>query len=263
MRRRRAAVGLVAVVAVAVGIGVAAGRDDVPSPAEAVRAVVQPEGDGGERCSVPVLTRDWSAGRLHLDVRSVASVDQLGGVRADEPAPTGCTLKLLTAAAAVESLGPEATFSTRVVQGDDPGTVVVVGGGDPTLSRLPTGQDSVYPDAPHLDDLAEQVLAARAADPHLARVPVTALQVDVSLFGGPVWLDGWSDSARTSGSVPNITALMVDGDREDPTEPYSRRSEAAVTRAATALAPLLGRTVAVDPDLVTADADAEVLGEVR
>ena len=263
MRRRRAAVGLVAVVAVAVGVGVAAGRDDAPSPVEAVRAVVAPEGDGGERCSVPVLTQDWTAGTLHLDVRSVATGDPLGGVRADEPASTGSTLKLLTAAAAVESLGPDATFATRVVRGDEPGTVVVVGGGDPTLSRLPTGQESVYPDAPHLDDLAEQVLAVRAADPDLARVPITTLQVDASLFGGPVWLDDWSDSARTSGSVPHITALMVDGDRDDPTEAYSRRSDAAVTRAATALAPLLGRTVSVDAELVVADADAEVLGEVR
>jgi len=264
VRRRRAAVGLVAVVAVAVGVGVARARDgDVPSPVAAVRAVVAPEGDGGERCSVPVLTQDWTAGTLHLDVRSVATGDPLGGVRADEPASTGSTLKLLTAAAAVESLGPDATFATRVVRGDDPGTVVVVGGGDPTLSRLPTGQESVYPDAPHLDALAEQVLAARAADPDLARVPITTLQVDASLFGGPVWLDDWSDSARTSGSVPHITALMVDGDRDDPTEAYSRRSDAAVTRAATALAPLLGRTVSVDAELVVADADAEVLGEVR
>jgi D-alanyl-D-alanine carboxypeptidase/D-alanyl-D-alanine-endopeptidase (penicillin-binding protein 4) len=213
-------------------------------------------------CSVTDLTRGWTTGTLHLDVRDVDTDRSLAMIRADEPAATGSTMKVLTMAAAVTTLGADTRLTTRVVQGSDPGTVILVGGGDPTLSRLPSGQESVYPDAPHLDTLAARTLAARRADPRLADVPITRLEVDSSLFSGPAWLPTWSDSARTTGSVSNITALMVDGDRDDPTEEYSRRGEAAVSRAADAFAPLLGPSVTVDPALVVTPAGARQLASV-
>ncbi|RUR03270.1 D-alanyl-D-alanine carboxypeptidase/D-alanyl-D-alanine endopeptidase [Labedella endophytica] len=215
-----------------------------------------------EDCAGGAVIDGWTEGTLHLDVRDVESGEPVREVRSEDPAPTGSTMKLLTAAAAVTSLGPDTTLQTRVVQGDDPGTVVLVGGGDPTLSRLPSGQDGVYPGAPHLDELAAQVLDARAADPRLRDEPIVRLDVDASLFGGSPWLDSWPESARTSGSVSNITAVMVDGDRDDPTNAYSRRGEAAVDRAAQAFAKLLGKDVSVGP-LVEAPSDAAELGIVR
>lgn len=215
-----------------------------------------------EDCNGEAAIEGWSDGTLHLDVRDVSSGERLREVRGDEPAPTGSTMKVVTAAVAVTSLGPDTTLETRVVAGDDPSTVVIVGGGDPTLSRLPTGQDGVYPGAPHLDELARQVLESREADPELRDVPIRRVDVDASLFGGPAWYGGWSESARTSGSVSNITALMVDGDRDDPTNAYSRRGEAAVDRAAQAFAELLGTGVAVGP-LVDAPEGAAELGTVR
>ena len=42
--------------------------------------------------------------------------------------------KLLTATAALSTLGPSARFTTRVVTGGARGSVVLVGGGDPTLA---------------------------------------------------------------------------------------------------------------------------------
>lgn len=213
-------------------------------------------------CSVSHLTHGWSTGTLHLDVRDVDTDRSLAGTRADEPAATGSTMKVLTMAAAVTTLGADTRLTTRVVQGADPGTVILVGGGDPTLTRLPSGQASVYPEAAHLDTLAAKTLAARRADPGLADVPITRLEVDSSLFTGPAWLPSWSASARTTGSVSNITALMVDGDRDDPTEEYSKRGDAAVRRAADAFAPLLGGEATVDPDLVTAPPGATRLASV-
>ncbi|QIS45397.1 D-alanyl-D-alanine carboxypeptidase [Clavibacter capsici] len=254
--RRRSAV-LAAVVATAVvATGLATGV--LPSPVGGAAA-------DPASCTVDALTGGWSTGTLHL---SAAEVDGQAGaplvdVRGDVPAPTASTMKVLTAAAAVEALGPDRRIATRVVQGARADTVVLVGGGDPTLSRLPSGTDGVYPDAPHLDDLARQVLDSRSRDPDLAGVPVRRLQVDSSLFTGPAWLPEWPLEARRGGSMSNITALMVDGDRDDPAEPYSRRGEAAVARAAEAFAPLLGDDVAADGELVTAPAGSAVLGTVE
>lgn len=213
-------------------------------------------------CRIDAAVDSWSAGTLHLDARDVSSGDQLVDIRSDDAAATGSTMKLLTAAAAVTTLGADTTIETRVVQGTDTDTVVLVGGGDPTLSRLPSGQASVYPNAPHLDDLAQQVLDARARDPRLAGVPIRSLEIDAGLFSGPAWQAGWPESARTSGSMSNITSVMVDGDRDDPTRAYSPRSESAVGRAATAFAALLGADVTVG-ELVDAPAGAEGLGSVR
>lgn len=210
-----------------------------------------------ERCTADALAARWHAGSLFVDARSARTGKPILTHRGDEPTQTGSTMKVVTAAAAVSALGPDHRFTTSVVAGAEPGAVVLVGGGDPTLSRLPSGQDGVYPHAPHLDDLAEQVLAARGGQ------PVTAVQVDTALFDGPAWHPSWPESARTSGSVSNITALMVDGDRDDPTESYSMRSAGAVARAATAFAALLGPAVRVDTTSVTAPSGAQVLGSVK
>src|SRR3712207_7224545 len=53
---------------------------------------------------------------------------------------------LLTAVAALTTLGPDATLETTAVAGATPGEVVLVGGGDPTLSR--TVPSLTYPGAP-------------------------------------------------------------------------------------------------------------------
>ncbi|ROQ36593.1 D-alanyl-D-alanine carboxypeptidase/D-alanyl-D-alanine-endopeptidase (penicillin-binding protein 4) [Frondihabitans sp. PhB188] len=256
-RRRVAAAAVTATAVVAAGLASGLLKNPFdPADASAIPSV-------RPGCSVAQLTRGWSAGTLHLAVRDVDTDRSLAGIRADEPAATGSTMKVLTMAAAVTTLGADTRLTTRVLQGADPGAVILVGGGDPTLSRLPSGQSSVYPQAPHLDALAAETLAARQADPRLADVPITTLEVDSSLFGGPAWLPTWSDSARTTGSVSNITALMVDGDRDDPTNEYSKRGDAAVMRAADAFAPLLGGSVRVDPALVTAPAGATKLASVE
>ncbi|WIB60877.1 D-alanyl-D-alanine carboxypeptidase [Curtobacterium sp. MCLR17_007] len=208
------------------------------------------------RCTADALATRWTSGTLFLDARSVDSGKSVLSVRGDEPTQTGSTMKLITASAALAALGPDRRFTTTVVAGAESDSVVLVGGGDPTLSRLPSGQDSVYPGAAHLDDLARQVRAAHPA-------PIEVVRVDTDLFDGPAWHPSWTESARTSGSVSNITALMVDGDRDDPTEAYSLRSTGAVTRAATSFAALLGPDVRVETTSVTPSTGARTLGTVR
>ena len=57
--------------------------------------------------------------------------------------------------AALAVLGPAARFTTRVVHGSAPGSVILVGGGDPTLAagRAPA---SDYPQPATLASLARQ-----------------------------------------------------------------------------------------------------------
>ena len=66
----------------------------------------------------------------------------LGGVVA--PASTA---KLLTAAAVLSVRQATDRFGTQVVAGAEPGTVVLVGGGDPTLSAAPAGKPTRYPES--------------------------------------------------------------------------------------------------------------------
>ena len=74
---------------------------------------------------------------------------------AADPAMPASTAKLLTAVAALTTLDPSDTLETTVVAGATPGEVVLVGGGDPTLSR--TAPSQTYPGAPTVADLAAQV----------------------------------------------------------------------------------------------------------
>jgi D-alanyl-D-alanine carboxypeptidase/D-alanyl-D-alanine-endopeptidase (penicillin-binding protein 4) len=64
------------------------------------------------------------------------------------------TTKLVTAAAVLAARGPAYRLTTRAVAGSQPGEVVLVGGGDPTLAG---GGVATYPDAAKLTDLAAQV----------------------------------------------------------------------------------------------------------
>lgn len=132
------------------------------------------------------------------------------------PTPPSVT-KVLTAAAALAILGPDHRFTTSVYSGATPGQIVIVGGGDPTLSVLP----SVYANAPTLSDLAVQALSA------LSDRPVTSVVLDATMWD-PSPADTWDPSVpmteRTQGHLPYATALMVDGDRANPTAQTSVRS---------------------------------------
>jgi len=213
-------------------------------------------------CSVASYAADRGFGTLEAQVVNASTGEVLFDRNGANPAPTASVLKMLTAAAAYSILGPDYRVPTTVVKGAQPGQVVVIGGGDVTLTRLPTGQQSFYTDAPHLDDLANQVKQAWASDPANAGQPITSLVVDTSLYSGPVWQPSWDEHEErvVEGSTPYMTSFMVDGDRNNPSAVESPRSTDPVGRAANALADDLGGDVTVSGG--TAPAGAKQLGQV-
>lgn len=165
------------------------------------------------------------------------------------------TNKVLTTAAALLTLDREARATTRVVSGP-PGVIALVGGGDPTLSAAPPGQETWYHGAARISDLADQV--------RRSGVTPTAVQVDTSAFSGPTMAPGWDPADIEGGDIAPIESVMVDAGRIQPTTVQSKRSTTPALDAGRALAHALG----LDPATVSvasgpAPADARELASVR
>ncbi|KRC61685.1 hypothetical protein ASE14_12685 [Agromyces sp. Root81] len=195
------------------------------------------------------------AARIHvIDIADGRVVFDRDG---DLPGPTASVLKLLTSAAALAALGPDHRIATRVVSGAEPGEIVLVGGGDVTLTRLPVGTASFYRSSAHLETLAGAVLAA------VGEGVVDRLVLDDTLFTGEPWLPEWDVEGRSpEGYIPFITALQVDGDRDDPTIDDTPRSEDPVGRVGAAFAALIGRGREIRVTRGRALPTAQVLAEV-
>lgn len=133
------------------------------------------------------------------------------------------TLKLLTAAAALETLGPDHVFETRVVEASA-GEIVLVGGGDPTLAARPASGPEIYPVRPDLQALAAET--ARA----VGRGSSVRLTYDDSLFTGPSASPHWESDYVPDEVVAPISALWVDGGR--PPAGYGRVADPPAAAAA-------------------------------
>ncbi|MFC9514723.1 D-alanyl-D-alanine carboxypeptidase/D-alanyl-D-alanine-endopeptidase [Nocardiaceae bacterium NPDC056970] len=157
----------------------------------------------------------------------------------DTPMTPASTAKILTAAAAMLSLSPDHRVETRIVQGSRPGELVLVGGGDPTLTAQPIGQPSYYPGAPRIADLVEQIRRAGAE--------VDSIVVDTSAYAGPTMAQGWMPEDVGAGYIAPIEPVMIDGARSDPLADEPPRSADPALDAGRVLAQALG----VDPARVT------------
>ncbi|ACZ00037.1 D-alanyl-D-alaninecarboxypeptidase/D-alanyl-D-al anine-endopeptidase [Thermomonospora curvata DSM 43183] len=127
--------------------------------------------------------------------------------RADRPAVPASTTKLVTSVAALSALGPHHRITTRVVRGG-PRAVVLVGGGDPTLTaRTPSA--GAYPRYASLADLADQTAAA------LKQTGTGEIRVDydASLYEGAGTAEGWKPNYLPDGEVAPMSALTVDAGR--------------------------------------------------
>ena len=177
------------------------------------------------------------------------------------PVVPASTIKLLTGAALLTSMDPNTRLVTRVVAGAQPGDIVFVGGGDPTLSAAAAGITSVYTGAPTVADLAAQVKASG--------VKVQRILLDTSLWSGDELAPGWQQGDITGtptsaqGFITRMQSLMVDGDRTDPAKDTSVRTGQPAMNAGRALARALGAPNLPIVAGSTAPPKAKVLAQVQ
>jgi serine-type D-Ala-D-Ala carboxypeptidase/endopeptidase (penicillin-binding protein 4) len=231
------------------GHGTSTARTPVPPPrAPTVKPGMVPVTDtaatpsaGGLAAALAAVAADPNLGRLGGRVTDAMTAKELWQVADDVPLVPASTNKVLTAAAALLTLDRQARVSTRVVAGSQnpQGPVVLVGGGDPTLSAAAPGQDTWYRGAPRISDLVEQV--------HRSGVTPTVVQVDTSLFSGPTMAQGWDPTDVDNGDIAPIESAMIDAGRIQPTTVNSRRSRTPALDAGRELAKALG----LDPGAVT------------
>jgi D-alanyl-D-alanine carboxypeptidase/D-alanyl-D-alanine-endopeptidase (penicillin-binding protein 4) len=185
------------------------GPDPTPSPVlAAVGGGRAPAAAKVKAALDPLVSSKALGSAVSVSVMDAASGQTLYDRNADVPATPASTTKLLTAATVLASRGPGYRLSTTAVAGGTPGEVVLVGGGDPTLSVGATG---LYPGAARLDRLAAQVKTA------LGGTKPTRVLVDTSLFSGPQTGLGWSPGdVSPDGQVAKVQSLMTNGGRVKP-----------------------------------------------
>ncbi len=136
--------------------------------------------------------------RAGIGTSGMVILDEDGQVlssRGDKAMAPASTMKLFTALAAVDVLGADHRFTTRVVDAGD-GQIVLVGGGDPLLTDK---QSAAAAKPASLEALAKATAAALSAK----GIQKVRLGYDSSLFTGPNFSPHWKASwgsylARTS-----------------------------------------------------------------
>jgi|SRR5579872_1274514 len=229
------------------GTGVGAQDGPLPTASGLRAALAGPLSAPALGPRVSALVADPVTGRVLLSEH---------GSRSMTPAST---TKLVTGLAALAVLGQNARFTTKVVSGATPDSIILVGGGDPTLAvnSFPA-QD--YPQPATLASLAKATARTLKAN---GRGSV-ALGYDTSLYTGPVLAPGWPGSYVSAGDVTPIVSLEVDQGRlttagrpEDSDDPYNLAARATdpAGMAARAFAALLsadGIHVTAEPQPQTA-----------
>ena len=202
------------------------------------------------------LAGPLSDDRLGARVTATVLDAETGAVLLDRGAGTyvipASTAKLATAVALLSVAGPDQRLTTRVLAGPRPGDVVLVGGGDATLSAAPAGTPTLYAGAPRLATLAAAAKKAGAG-------AVKRVIVDSSLFAGAGMAPGWDPIDIAGGYVTPISALMLDSGR---TEGVTARSYDPDLDAGKAFAAALGAPAAQVLRGAAAPG-AAVLGEVK
>lgn len=259
------------------------GRAPSGSASPSTSSVAPGEPASPSTLTTPVLSVRRAPAVLARDVNVSSFVDDLQPL-VDVIGPTSCltvaidgapvtavndtvplrpasNVKVITAAVALEVLGPEFVFTTQVTGAMGDGGVVAgdlffVGGGDPLLSSSWwTGPNQKFPpfNVTSIEALADSVKAAGVTAVNGSVVG------DASHFDDEWYLPTWGDGVRFSEGGP-LSGLLVNDSREA----VDRSSNDPVVGAATVLTQLLqerGITVAGAPTSGSAD-DSPVIASI-
>lgn len=219
------------------GLHAADGTAPVPDPAALARLL-------GPLATSPAV------GDLTASVVDDATGQVLWERRPRDAKVPASTTKLLTAVAALTRLPGDTRVDTVLATGAEPDTLVVVPGGDPTMSGG-AEPGPLFPDAATLVGAADVVRAAG--------VTPSRIVVDPGPYTGPRLGPGWPPSEIAAGNIAPVDAWMLDSGRLDPADEYSPRSGEPALAAGRALARELG----VDPERVrVASESVETTGEL-
>ncbi len=183
-----------------------------PKPTASPTPTPTPVANKPRSCSIRAVVNSRDLGQFYGYVMNASTGQVYANIRGDEQTPSASVMKVVTAAAAMTTLEPNYSATTKVyVLTDEPTTVVLRGGGDHTLSRLNYPSFSTYKKPPKLSALAAQLMKVWPANQ-----PITKIILDDTFFDKPTWNSAWKDSDRTNGYMSIISALQVDSDRKNP-----------------------------------------------
>ena len=175
----------------------------IPSPSETALPV------DPNLCSAKSALSQSALGKFYGYVVDVNTGKVLLNVNGQEATPSASVLKVLSVAAALTHIPATYTATTRVLTvPEEPGTIVLQGGGDHTLSNMTKGSYTTYAKPARLETLATQVLNSWTSPE-----PIKKIILDASFFKGPTYSPYWYSSDRTNGYISHITGLQVDSDR--------------------------------------------------
>ncbi|MFC7814427.1 D-alanyl-D-alanine carboxypeptidase/D-alanyl-D-alanine-endopeptidase [Streptomyces sp. NPDC057367] len=147
------------------------------------------------------LTEDPALGGRGAAVVDLTTGERLYGRSADTALTPASTTKIATAVAALTALGPDHRLTTRTALETDTGELVLVGGGDPTLTARKDARGLAS-----LRTLAERTAAAlKKRD-----VREVTLSYDTTLYAGTEM-----HPIGVNENLARVTALMADEGRTD------------------------------------------------
>lgn len=218
------------------------------------------EASSADNSTVPAIApavaealKDPGLGQLSAHVSDAVTGEVLWESNADQMLVPASSTKVATAAAALLALDLNDRVRTSVVE-EAPGRLVLVGGGDITMSQDGQG---FFTDAASMDDLAQQVKDS------LGGAPVTSIRVDNSIRSGDLFNKTWDPADVAAGNVANLDSVMFDAARIDPEDADSPRSETPAQDVGSVLAQKLGADVDVTVGDQPAAPNAKELGSVE
>ncbi len=140
-----------------------------------------------------------------LEVRDGLSDEILYAKNETKPRTPASVTKVLTAAAALTSIGGEKRLATTTSFDEETGTLTLTGGGDVLLSSGDSDPGSVNGHG-GLRTLAEDTAEALKADD----VTEVTLGLDTSRYTGEPFDSGWERSDIAKGVITPIRPLMID-----------------------------------------------------